>query len=157
MNMTTLLDAIRDAIHDDAAVLAWCDAAYTRAHRVFVGVDARHPPDENMYPLVHVFPVSKTGGYEVVTQGHQVAVTCGIYEAADRETSKDYVTEKLGVSYLEAFRKLVETAVVGCDISDHRIDRMEVEYETLEYFPFFLCNMTFTIVWDFAQGDDPFR
>lgn len=154
MNMITLLTTLRDAIHDNSATQTWCTANYTRNHKVYVGIDTRKPPAEDQYPIVHIFPVSKIEGYELEEQEHGIGVTCGIYNEDIRTVSgKTNVVELEGIQDIESFRKLVETAIIGASITDIRIDSLNTDYETIEFFPFFLAGMDFKFVHEYAQGD----
>jgi hypothetical protein len=64
MNITTLMNNIRNAIHDNSTLSSWCTTNYGQAHKVFVGSDTRKPPASSDYPLVHIFPLHKiAGGY----------------------------------------------------------------------------------------------
>lgn len=158
MNITTLLNTLRNAIHDDADTRSWCGANYTRAHKVYVGVDTRNPPGETDYPCVHLFPVAKTAGYELEENEHVLGITCGVYnETASRVTGYENAVEMVGIADLETFRKYVETAVAGAIPAEHFIQVLEIEYEVVEFFPFFLATMELNISQYYAQGDDPFE
>lgn len=153
MNMNTLLTTLRDAIHDNSATQSWCTSNYSRNHKVYVGIDIRKPPAEDQYPIVHLFPMTKLEGYELEEQEHGFGVTCGLYKTGTRTTGKTNVVEYTGMQDIESFRKLVETAITGTSIADIRIDSLNIDYETIEFFPFFLANMDFKFVHDYAQGD----
>ena len=155
MNITTLLDTLRDAIHDDSATQTWATTNYTRNHKVYVGVDTRKPPDTDEYPLVHLFPTGKTGGYELERTDHVIGCTAGVYNAGSRTTGKTNAVELTGMADIESFRKLVETAIAAAIPANHTLEVVAVEYETVEFFPFFLATMEMTISHDYAQGDDP--
>jgi len=157
MNMTTLMDAIRNAVHDDSATKSWCSTNYSRNHKVYVGVDTRKPPGEAEYPLVHIFPLSKSVGYDLEEASHVISVTCGVHTTDTvTVTGKDNIVEMQGVSHVEALRKLVETAIVGAMPAGCTIDALNIEYETVEFYPFFLANMEFTITETYYQGDGVF-
>lgn len=155
MNITTLINAIRDAVKDNAAVSAWCTTNYSVAHNVYKGVDTRQPPASSSYPLVHIFPVAKSLGYGLESEDHIIGVTVGLYDAT--QTTTGTLIEMEGIDNLEAFRKLVETAIVGAVSSPRFIESIEVEYETIEFFPFFLANMEIHISDRYSGGDDVFK
>ena len=156
MNITTLLHNVANAIHDDSSTQAWCTTVYERGHKVFIGIDRRKPPAESDYPLVHVFQVRKSEGYELESQEHVLGVTCGIYDDDSRTVIRDRLTELESIEYIETFRKYVETAVVGAELSTMRIDELLIEYEVIDFFPFLLAHMEFTFVHDYSSGDDVF-
>ena len=153
MNITTLLHNMRDAIHDNSALNTWATTNYGRNPKVYVGIDTRKPPAADQYPLVHLFPQQKTIGDG--NQTHVIGVTCGIYDDDTLTTSKTNVVELEGISYLEDFRKLVETALLTTALSDaHWIASIDVVYETVEYFPYFLCAMDVHIQAELSFGQD---
>ena len=153
MNVNTLVTSLRDAIHDDAATKAWCQTNYGQDQQVFVGIDTRNPPEMGQYPLVHIFPLTKRAGGG--TQEHSVGITCGIYDDDMRTTSKANVVELEGVQNLESFRKLVESAIDDIDFGDvNWLADMSVSYETIEFFPYFLCSMELRIDAEIPFGED---
>jgi len=134
MNIITLLHNLRDTIHDDSDTQNWCQSNYGRVHTVHVGIDTDKPPAQDQYPIVHIFPVRKTMGYDQDEQGHVVNITCGVYNADTLDTGKENAVELKGISHVEEFRKLVETAVVGMNISGIFLDMVDVTYETVRIF-----------------------
>lgn len=157
MNITTLLDNIRDAVHDDSDTQSWCTTNYSQNQKVYVGIDERKPPDVDEYPIISLFPNIKDVGYSLEEEVHGISVVCGIYDTSLATTGKTNVVEYQGVSNLEAFRKYVETAIVGAVSIPQRIDRLDIEYEVIEFFPFFLCSMEITVIDPYYQGDDAFK
>ena len=157
MNVTALIDTLKNAIHDDAALSTWCLAQYGQAQKVFVGIDTRKPPASSDYPLVHIFPLYKRAGGG--TQEHSIGITCGIYDDDTLTVpGRTRVTELEGISALETFRKYVEDAVLGITLgSGYWVDSIEITYETIEYFPFFLASMEVRIAGELAFGSDQFE
>jgi len=154
MNVITLLTNLRNAIHDHAATQTWCTTTYGQNHHVYVGVDTRKPPGADHYPLIHLFPLQKT--VDEGSQSHLIGVTCGLYDADTRTVAgKTNVVELNGIQNLETFRKLVETALLTADLSaSHWVDLIDVTYETIEYFPYFLCAMEVRVRAELSFGDD---
>lgn len=155
MNMTTLTNALRNAVADDAATATWCQATYGQNHYIYVGMDERNPPADDKYPLVHLFPLRKTAGYDLTQQDHGIGATCGIHDSTFITTGRDNLVEYNGVDRIEAFRKLVETAIAGALPTGVSLAEMAVEYETIEFFPYFLASMELRLTQDLYQGDDP--
>jgi len=156
MNINTLMENLREALHDDEALQVWSNVHYGSYHKVYVGIDTRNPPGEDDYPLVHLFPIEKTVGYEMDAQDHVIGVTCGIHDTATLTLARENLVEYRGMTYIEEFRKLAETAIAGADIGTLRIDALRIEYETVEFFPYFLATMEITMRGDYYQGDDVF-
>jgi len=254
MYITTLINNIRDALTSSSAINSWCRANYSQAHNVYKGLDEQEPPASTDYPIVHVFPITKTAGEDQTEILHGIGVVVGIidktktastieindslvnatykwtasgngtdefycelsgggdpslnepdgveentvamtegtlgslaagqYDYGDNDTlgySTVYVrladgadpdskaaayvqtadlvplTEYAGVDNLEAFRKLVETAITGATLGTNlTISSLEVEYETIEHFPAFVAGMEFMMDIPQYQGDDSF-
>ena len=158
MNMTTLINLFRDAIKDNVTIGNWCTANYAKKQTLYKGVDQRNPPAETLYPIVHLYPVSKRVGYDLDQQMHVVGITCGIYD--DGHTTTVYANGTLweydGIDDLEAFRKLVETAVAAVIPAGSWIDGLNIEYETIEFFPFLLASMEFSVMTPYHAGEDVF-
>jgi len=158
MNMNTLLASLRNAVHDDSDLQSWCASNYSRNHKVYVGVDTRRPPAEDQYPLVYLYPVAKRGGYGLGTQDHVIGAACGLADEDTRAVSgKTNLVELAGVQHLRTFRKYVDAAILGAELGDLTAGSVEIAFETLDFFPFFLATMEFTFTNEYAQGDDPFE
>jgi hypothetical protein len=87
-----------------------------------------------------------------------VGITCGVYK--DSVTTTAYANGTLweydGIDDLEAFRKLVETAVAAVVPDGSWIDGLNIEYETIEFFPFLLASMEFSVMTPYHAGEDVF-
>ena len=157
MNILTLLHNLRDAIADDINIKTWSQTNYTRDHKVYVGIDDRKPPPVSEYPIVHLFPINKISGYELAAQDHGIGATCGIHNEGTTNTGKTNAFELTGIIHIEEFRKLVETAIINAAVWPVRVEALNIEYETVEFFPFFLATMEFKLAHDYCQGEDVFE
>jgi len=122
-----------------------------------VGVDTRKPPGDDAYPLVHLYPVNKIAGEG--GQTHIMGATCGIYDTALLAGhGKTDVVELQGIGNMEAFRKLVETALLAAELdAGHWVDQINTEFETIEFFPYFLTVMEIRITSELSFGDDYYQ
>jgi len=157
MDSNTLFETLRNAVHDNAAAQAWCLATYGQKHKVYDGIDIRNPPNEDQYPIVHMFPITMSGGYDSEQAEYEIAVVCGIHDAtaaADGTRANIYVYE--GRENIETFRQKIEDALTAAIPSGYRLSELSVDYETIEYFPFFLAAMRLLIVKEYYQGDSAF-
>jgi hypothetical protein len=157
MDGSTLFETLRNAVHDNAVAQAWCLATYGQKHKVYDGIDIRKPPAEDEYPIVHMFPIGISGGYDLEQAEYEIGVVCGIHDstaAVDGTRANLYVYT--GRKNVETFRQKIEDAVTGAIPSGYRLSELSIDYETIEYFPFFLAAMRLLIVKDYYQGDDPY-
>ena len=156
MDMYNLLSAIKTAIADDADVKAWTQDVYKKDHMVFLGTDRRQEPDEDKYPLVGIFPVSKECGYDATIYAHEIDVVCGVHDDDMVDTGVSNLIEYAGIERIEIFRKKVENAIASTNI-EGIITMLRIAYEAIEFFPFFLAGMTIRISEYVSLGDDAFK
>lgn len=165
MNIDTLLDNIVTVVVASVAVNTWTMANFTKMVTVFKGIDRNNEPLHASYPIVYVHPLSKDTGYDRDKIVHMIGVTTGIYKDSSSTTNVTVAgfqgtatkTVYAGVALLEAFRKLVETAVktVSTDTAIF-IDSLEIAYDTVQNYPFFVAHMVFEFSKSICQGDDIF-
>lgn len=153
MDINALTASLSTAIAEDATLTAWCNSTYSRAHTVYVNLDHRNPPAAENCPFVVFYPVSKRAGMGVSTKQHTFEVDCCIYDESTRTTGQ--VIEYNSIRRIEAFRKLVEDAIAGIDTGGALIETVEVEYDTVEQFPFAWAGMMIGINEEFTMGSDP--
>lgn len=158
MNTTTLLNLFRDAINNNETITGWCMSYYGRAQTLYKGMDQRNPPGEALYPIIHLYPISKSTGHAEESTIHGIGVTCGIYDDDHTRTQGDNgeVWEYDGIDRLEAFRKLIEGEILSAVPDDVLVDRLSIEYETIEFFPFLLASMELTLSQPHVIGVDLF-
>lgn len=152
MNLVSLLQTLRTAVTGSAAISAWCQDNYQQEVKVFIGLDERDPPAESDYPLVHLFPQNKETGLAVADKQHVFGATAGICDetaAGDNELPQ--------VAKLEAFRVLVQAAMLAALPDGITCNRISTEYETVGLFPFFLVTSEFTVEQSRQFRDDPYE
>lgn len=180
MNITTLINAIRDVLANSSEISDWSVAIYGHGPTITKGADEKNPPEQADYPVIHLFPIGKSAGYGVDMIGHDIGISCGVSDTSITSSTVGQVTllEYTGLDNLEAFRKLVETAVVtavesGLGFGEVEfgedpfggetwhgsvfLDDVKITYETIEHFPFFLASMALSINGPATLGGDPFE
>lgn len=164
MNIDTLVDLLIDAFVADAAILSWCNTNYLTPHTIYKGIDLRNPPPEDDYPIIHVWPIYKSVGYSLAQKPHGIGIVTGINDStisSDTDTNLVTVKKYRGLARIEAFRKLIESSVEteidsNTNTIELTIDSLEISYETIESFPFFLAINTYILTEVYSQGDDVF-
>ncbi len=152
MNINTLTTALRTAIDGSAALATWCSSNYGQDISIYVNLDLTDPPGESNCPYVVIYPVGKQVGEMVTPKRHNYEIICCIYDATS--TTTDNVVEFTGVANIESLRKLIETALVGAEMGCAWISEINVEYETMENFPFIMAAMGIEISEDVLIGGD---
>lgn len=169
MNIDTLLSSIMTGIAEDVAVNTWTMANFERMVTVCKGIDINNEPVAASYPIVHLFlppdPLAKETGYDREKIIHRVGITCGIY--SDSSTTSEVAVDGFegtattvvfaGIALIEAFRKLVETAVVAViEAAGLLVDNLEIGFETISSYPFFIAGMIVETNQELYQGSDVF-
>jgi len=157
MDIDTLRITLRNAIHDDSTTQTWCTDNYGQTHKVYGSIDIRKPPDSGEYPIVHIFPISMGGGYDLEQAEYELGVVCGINDSSTRTIpGKSNIVEYTGVTNIETFRQKVEDAISGAIPTGYFLSELSVDYEVIEFFPYFVTGMRLVITKEYYQGDNPF-
>lgn len=164
MNIDTLLDNIVTALSISSTINTWTMMNYTRMVTVYKGIDINNEPGESAYPIIYVHPLTKDTGYDKDKIVHEVGITCGIYKESSTTSNVEVdgfegtATKVVyaGVALLEAFRKLIETAVLAADMNNMLGNSLEIVYDTVKNYPFFIAHMVFELNQDLYQGSSVF-
>lgn len=136
-----LLHALRDGLAADTALAAWCVTNAGRSHTVFVGIDLQNPPTEEMYPIVHLYPLREASGDP---EHWVVGCLAGLFDPAAATVLSELVQELQVVAHLPVFAKLVQAALNTATPVALQLVAVAAEYETIEHFPFQLVVMELT-------------
>jgi len=142
--MTGLRYLIRDAISGSDAIMAWAGINYDREVSVFVGLDERDPPRSDQYPAVHILPTSRGGDMTPGDDTYTVSIISGVHDESPMVLvpGTDHVYEMQGPVRLEEFVDLIVAELRDVGADDLFLRGVSVEYETVEFFPFFLAEIT---------------
>ena len=155
MDINTILTDIAQDIALNADLGAWSTVTYGRTHEVFINIDRRNPPGEDNCPYVVLYPISKNVGSGESVKRHGFEIICCVNDDSSRTHAETNVTEYEGVQNIETFRKKVETIIDGTDIGGAFVETVDIEYETIEMFPFMMAGMVVSIHEDWSFGDNP--
>lgn len=156
MNIIDLIHTWRDALLQNAALDTWTVGNYHRSATVYCGMDMRNPANVADYPIVLIYPVAKVAGWDTDSQEYQIHASCAICDETLKQLSSINSHEFESFANLEAYRKLVETAIEDAMPTGFRTSHLEIEYQMLEFFPFLEATNKFTITNEQYQGSDPF-
>jgi len=157
MRIDTLLDTLADAIASNATLSAWATTTYGKAHKVFINMDQHAPPEASDAPFVVIYKQSKTEGQGVDPRSHGIGVRCAVNDSTKATPTHTNQTEYNGGSRLETMRRYTRNAVTGASMGNCTVDSIATEYGPLENFPWFVCDMSITILEDALIGVDPFE
>jgi hypothetical protein len=156
MDITSLVNVIAAAVASDPEIKTWCDVTYGQTHKVYKNADRRNPPGEDDCPFVILFPTGKTAGERRSRKNHRIEVDVCIHD--DSTSFSDDIAGLIsyaGVDRIEEFRKLVETAVETADTERCTVDDVDIEYNTVENFPFLWAGTVFNFGEPARVGADP--
>lgn len=155
MDLNTLISALSTAMAADAATKAWSNTNYGQDHTVFENMDARDVPEDDDCPMAMIRPANRSGGLSQPQKQHVIYVDSVVYDTAMVTTSG--VRVFTGGRNVEAFRKLIFTAIKAAIPSGCWISTVSVDYDTIEQFPYHWCGMTVEIAQEQTIGSDPFE
>lgn len=156
MNINTLTVDFAEAVAESNIIKTWCQIAYSSDHSVYAGMDVRNPPGDDDCPYVVLYPVRKQVGQHQREKFHEIEVVGCLYDDTVRShAGVANLTEYTGVQNIEAFRKLIESAIAGVDIGNLTLSVIAVDYEMIESFPFFMCGMVIEVWEGVTIGSDP--
>ncbi len=147
MTMTELLDAIGRAIASDPDLELFARENYGRPVLVLNRIDERNPPGQEDYPLIHLYPLSRAGEHRVGDDEYTVGFSLGLHD--DDPLSPDYLAGNYqvypAVARLDTMTGLVQAAAergaAALESEPLFLASLSVEYETVEYYPYFLAEM----------------
>lgn len=157
--ITSLIDVLITAISGDNTLINWCNTNYSTPPTIYKGIDLRQPPNEDEYPILHIFPSRKNVGYDLAEKVHAIGLVTGLVNTTINTTTTGdsvVIKEYQGIDDTESFRKLIEDVIVDNVPTDSWVDSLDISYEIIEAFPFFLSFNLFEITEKYCQGDNVF-
>lgn len=145
MTFTEILTALNAGIAADPELTVWATSTYGHAHKVVTMVDERNPPVETDYPMVHLYQVARAGEMDVGGDTYTVGCVVGIHDDAAAAGAIWQDTSMLypGVERLDRMTRMVLSAAMTATggLEDLFVRFARVEYETVEFFPYFLADI----------------
>ena len=150
ISISTTLKLIANEIANDAALEAWCQAAYTKSPSIYVYIDPKNPPKINKAPWVGL---SITNIVQPTAQnGHVLTFTLetACFISSSGETTVGKVTTLDGFAALENFSDLVYTAIeAATQTTATQSDLTIMEVDATEYgiadFPGFIATRSYIL------------
>jgi hypothetical protein len=155
MDINTLIETFKAALAQDQAMATWAMATYGQTHKVYLNLDIHDPPAEADCPYIVFFPDSKTSGPASGRKRHSFQLMSCVHDDNSVINAENNVIEYTGVKKLESFRKLAENALAGASIGNAVIDILEIDYETIDSFPFMLAATRMEVGEAHIIGVDP--
>lgn len=148
----TVLEAYKDALSQSATIRAWCEAAYGRAQKVYVGIDGRQPPEAADCPFIWLEPVSCSYGRGVTEKITQLALYIETYDEEYVQDPETNAVQFLGVQRCMDLLDLAVAAIAAVSTGNALLQDIRVEFETVESFPFFMVACPLMLAEPFTLG-----
>ena len=164
LSLSTHINSLAEALATNAAILSFANTNYGKLHKIYVNLDLRNPPAEADCPYIAFYPQLQSYGRESREQMIEIEVVCCLHDTAlithfcpppADHTQIPNLVEYAGVRRLENFRRTVEKAIAAVAIGNAAISAGESDYETIDFFPFFMVGQRFTIIDHLCIGEDP--
>lgn len=151
-SLKTTLESFKDALSVNAGLTAWSKAAYGRAHRVYVNIDARKPPGAEDCPYVMIRPVAARYGRGVTEKLMEFEMVCWLYDEAFSQDPETNAIEYAGVQRSMDMLDHAVAALAALSTGNALLQDISAEIETIEFFPFFVVGCPIMLVEPLTLG-----
>lgn len=116
MTTTEVLQAMSNALADDAALNSWCTAQFGKAPSVFLGIDENRPPAEEDYPVIALVGVEQARGQDRRELEWRVFLGVGVVN--DEIIQSGSIRTRSGFLQAETLREVAENALYRARLCD---------------------------------------
>lgn len=155
-DINALITTLTDAVAADNAVATYCDTTYNTTLTVYENCDSREDPPASACPLVIMSALQKSGGMGLQEKTHSIGASVVVHDEA-KDTTDAGVVRYLGGRRVEALRKLVLAAITAKTPEALQLMGVDIDYDTIEQFPFISANMVLTFNETWTIGSTPFE
>jgi hypothetical protein len=152
--LKTTLEAFKDALTGNAALATWCQAIYGRQVNVYVNRDMRNPPGEAECPYILIQPVAAYYGRGATTKTMQFDMVCCVNDDTEQINAEIGAKEYSGVQAVIDLLDLAVAAIAAVDTGNALLQDIQAEFETIEFFPFFMAGAPISLVEPLPLGAD---
>lgn len=153
-SLKTTIEAFKDALTINAGLTDWAQARYGRSHKVYVNIDTRQPPGESDCPYIMLRPTAARYGRGASQKIINIDMLCCLYDeefVLDPETN---AVEYYGIGNSMDMLDLAVAAIAAVGTGNSLLQDVEAEFETIEFFPFFMAGCPLTLVEPITLGAD---
>lgn len=116
MTTTEVLQAMSNALADDAALNSWCTVQFGKQPSVFLGIDENRPPAEEDYPVIALVGVEQARGQDRRELEWRVFLGVGVVN--DEIAQSGSVRTRTGFLQAETLREFAENALYRARLCD---------------------------------------
>lgn len=144
--LKTTIEAYKDALSHNAALQAWGKAKYGRHCRVYVNIDVRQPPGEDDCPYLTLRPIACRYGRGMSEKIIEIEMVCFLHDDTYRLDPETNAVEYNGVQATMDMFDLAVAAIAGVSTGNSLLQEISAEFETIEFFPFFMAGCPIMLV-----------
>lgn len=150
--LKTTLETFKDALTANAALSTWCQAIYGRQLTVYVNMDARNPPGEEQCPYILIRPTAAVYGRGASQKTMMYDLLCVVNDTSEQINAEIGAEEYSGVQAVIDFLDYAVAAIAAADTGNALLQDVQAEFETIEFFPFFMAGCPLTLVEPYPLG-----
>lgn len=151
-SLKTTLENFKDALSVNASLTAWSKASYGRAHNIYVNIDSRQAPAAEDCPYIMLRPVAARYGRGVSEKAMEFELVCFLYDEAFAQDPETNAIEYRGVQKIMDMLDYAVAAVAGVSTGNALLQDVSAEFETIEFFPFFMAGCPIMLVEPLTLG-----
>lgn len=140
--INSIVSKWRDAIKNNAAIEAYCQAKYGKSLKIYVSIDKKEPPRDVDCPYVILFPGEKNEGLDQPEYSYAVTIGWAIYNKT--KTTVDNVVEYVGASEVDELGQMIYGAIATLNPS-YPASSLYYTIETYQHFPQMVGQMVVTL------------
>jgi hypothetical protein len=132
----------RDALQTSSSIKNYCLTKYNKMPKIYVGLNGKNMPADADCPIIILYPGTKTEGLELKEYTYKLTVVWIILQ--DATTTKDNITEYLGVTECDELGQLIYQEIAGLS-TKNPISTVDYNIEPVAYYPRFPGRMEITL------------
>jgi hypothetical protein len=152
VSLKTTIEAFKDALSVNAALTAWAQAAYGRTQKIYVNIDVRKPPGEEDCPYIMLRPTAARYGRGLSEKTINIEMLCCLYDEEFVQDPETNAVEYFGIGNSMDMLDLAVAAIAAVSTGNALLQDVDAEFETIEFFPFFMAGCPITLVEPITLG-----
>ena len=142
LKLSDIINKWRDALQASQAIQNYCTTKYSKAPKIYVGINGKQPPADADCPFIILYPGGKSEGLELQEYSYKLTVGWTILQEATTVTSN--ITEYLGVKECDDLGQLIYQELAQLT-TDNPISVVNYNIEPVAYYPRFPGRMDITL------------
>lgn len=142
LKLSDIINKWRDALQASTVIRDYCITKYNKAPKISIGINSKHPPADEDYPLIVLYPGAKEEGLELQEYCYKLTVRWTILQAETAAAGD--ITEYLGVAECDDLGQLIYLELAGLS-TDNPISSVRYNLDPVASYPRFPGWMDITL------------